>query len=136
MLHLQNVSVTFPPDVRALDNVNLQFRQGQFTVLLGQSGAGKSTLLRCLNLLQSPTQGLVVGDDDQCLSGLNKHAPRLRQHRRHTAMVFQMQREVRELAQQSARIRTLPHAQLGSHTIQAEISQQRGQRVPMRDDTE
>ena len=72
MLHLQNVSVTFPPDVRALDNVNLQFRQGQFTVLLGQSGAGKSTLLRCLNLLQSPTQGLVVGDDDQCLSGLNK----------------------------------------------------------------
>ncbi len=90
MLHLQNVSVTFPPDVRALDNVNLQFRQGQFTVLLGQSGAGKSTLLRCLNLLQSPTQGLVVGDDDQCLSGLNKHAPRLREHRRHTAMVFQM----------------------------------------------
>ncbi|MFG0250700.1 MAG: phosphonate ABC transporter ATP-binding protein [Phycisphaeraceae bacterium JB051] len=90
MLHMQNVSVTFPPNVRALDNVNLQFRQGQFTVLLGQSGAGKSTLLRCLNLLQSPTQGLVVGDDDQCLSGLSKTSPRLREHRRHTAMVFQM----------------------------------------------
>lgn len=90
MLHLQNVSVTFPPDVLALDNVNLQFRQGQFTVLLGQSGAGKSTLLRCLNLLQSPTKGLVVGDDDQCLSGLKKTAPKLRDHRRHTAMVFQM----------------------------------------------
>lgn len=90
MLHLQNVSVTYPPDVRALCDVNLQFRQGQFTVLLGQSGAGKSSLLRCLNLLNEPTTGLLVGDDDRCLSVLKKHSPRLREHRRHTAMVFQM----------------------------------------------
>lgn len=90
MLHLQNVNVTFNQHVHALTDVSLQFRQGQFTVLLGQSGAGKSTLLRCLNLLNRPTEGQLVGDDDQSLSILKKNAALLREHRRHTAMVFQM----------------------------------------------
>jgi phosphonate transport system ATP-binding protein len=90
MLHLQNVNVTFNQHVRALTDVNLQFRQGQFTVLLGQSGAGKSTLLRCLNLLNMPTTGLVIGDNDLPLSALKKTAPKLRAHRRQMAMVFQM----------------------------------------------
>ncbi|WP_182358822.1 phosphonate ABC transporter ATP-binding protein [Tomitella gaofuii] len=46
--------------VRGLDGVDLDFRSGEVTVLLGLSGSGKSTLLRHLNGLQSPTAGEVT----------------------------------------------------------------------------
>ena len=90
MLHLQNVSMVYNSNVHALNNINLSFRRGQFTVLLGQSGAGKSTLLRCLNLLSTPTTGQVIGDDDHPLSPTLKNPKQLREHRRNTGMVFQM----------------------------------------------
>lgn len=65
MIRLNDVHVTFPGGITALHPTSLQFRQGEFTVLLGASGAGKSTLLRCLNLLEIPDEGRVfLGDQE------------------------------------------------------------------------
>ncbi|MEU9701137.1 ABC transporter ATP-binding protein [Streptomyces sp. NPDC047981] len=46
-------------DVRALDGVDLDFRAGTFTAVMGPSGSGKSTLLQCAAGLDRPTGGTV-----------------------------------------------------------------------------
>ncbi|MGW2015450.1 ABC transporter ATP-binding protein [Streptomyces sp. NPDC001927] len=46
-------------DVRALDGVDLDFRTGTFTAVMGPSGSGKSTLLQCAAGLDRPTGGTV-----------------------------------------------------------------------------
>jgi rhamnose transport system ATP-binding protein len=51
------------PGVRALDNLNLEFRAGEIHALAGENGAGKSTLLKVLSGHVAPTQGeVVIGD--------------------------------------------------------------------------
>lgn len=51
-------------DVTLLANVNVGFRSGVVTALLGPSGAGKTTLLRCLNGLEPMVSGSVLLDGD------------------------------------------------------------------------
>ena len=46
-----------PVVVRALQNINLEFRHGDRVGLLGHNGAGKSTLLRVLSSIYKPTRG-------------------------------------------------------------------------------
>ena len=43
----------------AIQNINLEIRQGEFAGIIGRNGSGKSTLLRHLNGLQMPQQGTV-----------------------------------------------------------------------------
>lgn len=45
--------------VKAVDHVNLEIRQGEFTAIVGKSGSGKSTLLHLLGGLDTPTSGCV-----------------------------------------------------------------------------
>lgn len=49
-----------PVVVRALQNINLEFKHGDRVGLLGHNGAGKSTLLRVLNGVYKPTSGQVI----------------------------------------------------------------------------
>ncbi|HLB65450.1 MAG TPA: energy-coupling factor transporter ATPase [Anaerolineales bacterium] len=49
-----------PPAVLALQDVNLQWRQGEFVGIVGQNGSGKSTLVRCLVGLLRPGHGDVL----------------------------------------------------------------------------
>jgi phosphonate transport system ATP-binding protein len=85
MIRVENLSLNFPGGITALHPLSLEFRAGQFTVLLGASGAGKYSLIRCLNFLQQPTTGSISTQD---LGELDR--PRvIRHHRRHTAMIFQ-----------------------------------------------
>ena len=52
-------------EVRALDDVNVDFALGQFTAIMGPSGSGKSTLMHCLAGLDALTSGRVlIGDTD------------------------------------------------------------------------
>ncbi|WP_434523021.1 phosphonate ABC transporter ATP-binding protein [Halorubrum sp. AS12] len=47
----------------ALDDVSFEVPEGEFVIVLGVSGSGKSTLLRCMNGLETPTEGEIrIGD--------------------------------------------------------------------------
>ena len=55
MIEFENISVTYPGGVKALDNVTLNIDEGDFVIIVGMSGAGKSTLLRTINNLVKPS---------------------------------------------------------------------------------
>ncbi len=48
--------------VKAVNKVNLEFKQGEFTAIVGPSGSGKTTFLNLIGGLDKPTQGQVVID--------------------------------------------------------------------------
>jgi phosphonate transport system ATP-binding protein len=84
-LSLQGVSRHFG-ETRAVDNVTLDIRPGQFVGVIGRSGAGKSTMLRLINRLVDPSEGSILfeGQDITALKG-----KALREWRRDCAMIFQ-----------------------------------------------
>src|SRR5690606_27740509 len=50
-------------DVLALDNVNLEVKEGEFFALLGPSGCGKTTTMRCIAGFEPLTSGeILIGD--------------------------------------------------------------------------
>jgi len=46
----------------ALDNVNLDIKEGQFIAILGHNGSGKSTLAKHINALLAPSDGTIWVD--------------------------------------------------------------------------
>lgn len=63
MLHFNSVSRVYDDGTRAVDDVSLHIRSGEFCVLLGPSGAGKSTLMNMVNGVVEPTSGsITLGD--------------------------------------------------------------------------
>lgn len=73
-------------EVVALNGINLTIERGQIYGIIGMSGAGKSTLIRCINKLDTPTEGQVLINGQNVLA-MSKAD--LRQTRRHMAMIFQ-----------------------------------------------
>jgi len=78
-VHLSKVYGKDFAEVRALDNVSLDFYTGEFTAVMGPSGSGKSTLMHCLAALDYATDGQVyIGDteltqlDDKRLTDLRR----------------------------------------------------------------
>src|SRR5215831_3567421 len=73
--------------VRAVDDVSMDIRPGEFVALLGSSGSGKSTMMNLIAGLDRPTAGAIfaMGRD---LAGMT--SGELAQHRSHTiGIVFQ-----------------------------------------------
>src|SRR5262245_36718445 len=56
-INLINVNKVYPPDVKAVADVNLHVKDGEFMILLGPSGCGKSTTLRMIAGLETITSG-------------------------------------------------------------------------------
>ncbi len=62
-IRLEQVTKIFPPDVKAVEEVSLAIRDGEFMILLGPSGCGKSTTLRMIAGLESISSGnLYLGE--------------------------------------------------------------------------
>ncbi len=57
-------------DVRALNGISLEIKEGEFLGIMGASGSGKSTLMNILGILDSPTSGnyLLKGKDVSSLT--------------------------------------------------------------------
>lgn len=65
MLRFESVNRTYADGTRAIKDVSLHIKKGEFCVLLGPSGAGKSTLMNMVNGMVEPSNGHVcIGDLD------------------------------------------------------------------------
>jgi multiple sugar transport system ATP-binding protein len=77
----EGVSKVFPDGTRAVDGLDLEIADGEFTILVGPSGSGKSTALRMVAGLEDASSGEIsIGD-----RVVNDVAPKDRD----IAMVFQ-----------------------------------------------
>ena len=63
MLRFDSVSRIYGDGTRAVDNISLHIRAGEFCVLLGPSGAGKTTLMNMVNGVVEPSSGTVTLGD-------------------------------------------------------------------------
>jgi ABC-type polar amino acid transport system ATPase subunit len=62
LLRITGLSKFFA-EVPVLDRVDLTVQTGEIVMIVGPSGAGKSTLLRCINRIETPSEGTVlIGD--------------------------------------------------------------------------
>jgi len=59
ILEIKNITKLYP-GVKALDNVNLEFRRGEVHALVGENGAGKSTLIKTISGAVEPTSGTII----------------------------------------------------------------------------
>ncbi len=73
-------------EVRALDDVNIHIRRGEYLTVMGPSGSGKSTLLNMLGALDKPTKGQVFIDGQDLMKIKNLDRFRART----VGFVFQM----------------------------------------------
>ena len=71
---------------KALHDVSLSLRRGEFVTVIGPSGAGKSTFLRCINRLIDASEGSIVFDGRE-ITSMNKR--QMREARRDIGMIFQ-----------------------------------------------
>src|SRR5258705_1419287 len=80
-IELRAVSKVYPPDIVAVDGIDLSVDDGEVLVLLGPTGSGKSTVLRLIAGLETPTSGEIRFDDERLDDALARD--------RGVAMVFQ-----------------------------------------------
>lgn len=57
MITTKNLCKSFDENTHVLKGISETINKGEKVVVIGPSGSGKSTFLRCLNLLETPTQG-------------------------------------------------------------------------------
>lgn len=65
MVVLNGVSKVYSNGQKALDNINLDIRKGEFLFLSGSSGAGKTSLLELLLKEEEPTRGMIQVNGDR-----------------------------------------------------------------------
>lgn len=75
ILELQNITKVYGTSVKTqvLTDINISFKKGSFSSIIGQSGSGKSTLLNIMGTLDEPTSGKVFIDGTET-SRLSKNA--------------------------------------------------------------
>ncbi|MGZ9437289.1 amino acid ABC transporter ATP-binding protein [Staphylococcus epidermidis] len=84
MINIKNLNKKFGAN-EVLRDINLTVDKGEVVAIIGPSGSGKSTLLRCMNLLDVPSKGKVIFEDNE----LTQHNVQLNNLRQKMGMVFQ-----------------------------------------------
>ncbi len=84
MIKVENLHKSFG-NLEVLKGVNEHIKKGEVVAVIGPSGGGKSTFLRCLNLLETPTQGSIIFEGVD----ITKEKTNLDKHRQKMGMVFQ-----------------------------------------------
>lgn len=88
-IKIENLTYIYNPgspfETKALDNVNVEIKAGEFIGLIGHTGSGKSTLTQHLNGLIKPTSGKII------ISGtdITDKSVKLRDIRKKVGLVFQ-----------------------------------------------
>jgi polar amino acid transport system ATP-binding protein len=85
MLEIAGLKKTFG-DRPVLRGINLRVDPGEMVFVIGPSGSGKSTMLRCCNRLEEPTEGDILIDNRNIMSGTARDLNRMRLQ---VGMVFQ-----------------------------------------------
>lgn len=84
VINIKNLNKKFGAN-EVLRYINLTVDKGEVVAIIGPSGSGKSTLLRCMNLLDVPSKGKVIFEDNE----LTQHNVQLDNLRQKMGMVFQ-----------------------------------------------
>ena len=84
-LKIKNLKKKFK-DISAVNDINLEIKEGKIIGIIGRSGAGKSTLLRMINRLVDPSEGSIEFNDINITSLKGRS---LRKWRSECAMIFQ-----------------------------------------------
>ncbi len=85
MVRIEHLNKAFDDNV-VLRDINLNVWPGEIVVVLGPSGSGKSTMLRCINLLETPTAGHILVNDQEITDASKTNVHKLREK---LGMVFQ-----------------------------------------------
>ncbi|SHJ37308.1 amino acid ABC transporter ATP-binding protein, PAAT family [Clostridium amylolyticum] len=72
-------------ELHVLKGVSEHVEKGEVLVIIGPSGSGKSTFLRCLNLLESPSEGSIIYKNEE----ITKKGTNINKIRENMGMVFQ-----------------------------------------------
>ena len=84
MIDVKHLSKSFGDNL-VLDDISEHIFPGEKVVIIGPSGSGKSTFLRCLNLLETPTSGVITFDGAE----ITNPKADINAIRRQMGMVFQ-----------------------------------------------
>lgn len=90
MIKIENLTYIYPQaeedteEKKALDNLSIEIKKGEFVAILGHNGSGKSTLGKLLNAQIMPTSGDIWVDDIN-----SKNEDRIWDIREKCSMVFQ-----------------------------------------------
>jgi energy-coupling factor transport system ATP-binding protein len=63
IITVRNLVFCYPDGTKALDDVSVDFYNGEFIAFIGTNGCGKTTFSKCLNGILKPTSGRIIVND-------------------------------------------------------------------------
>ena len=84
MLEVKDLKKNFGK-TEVIKGISFDVQKGEVVAIIGPSGCGKSTLLRCLNMLEKPTSGKIILDNED-ITGKKVDLTKIREK---MGMVFQ-----------------------------------------------
>ena len=86
MIEIEKVFKTYETGNKAIKDINIKIRDGEFVFIMGRSGSGKSTLVKLLLKEVEPTSGKIVVNDMNLVKMPRHYVPK---YRRRLGVVFQ-----------------------------------------------